>query len=246
MGSLKDTLLGTKPKTEYMKPQIMDQTADSKALQNQLMQWNYDSGGDINAIRDHARSSLDRVPQFDFGKMWDNNMGEQKGITHGFADLARGKLLDGYEDRTTGQISKGLSDALGSRFAQLASRGVANSSTANSQYGQIQTQAADAFDRNYQSHLSTSAQMLGEQEKSLWNSYDKAQEGQKIGLAVPASYYEMMSGLMQPSLNMWNSMENNRYAMSTPGTYVQHAGTQGILGPLIGAGINYLAAGKKP
>lgn len=245
MSSVKDTLFGSKSKLSYQAPQVMQQSDNEKALENQLMQWNSDTAGDINNLRGYAQNSLANVPQFNFGQMWNDNMGQQNQITNNFAGLAAGQLPEGYEDRTKGYIASGLSDALGSRFSELAGRGIANSSTANSQYGQLQGQAASAFDQNYLNHINSSGNMLNQQQNSLWNGYNQAIDGQTAALQVPTTYYGLMSELMQPTYNMWDTMGNQRYSVSTPGQYVQSGGSQGIFGSLLGAGLSYLGSRKK-
>ena len=221
----------------------------NKLLQNQ-MDWFSNLSPSINQLTNFGSSSLSKVPQYDYGQMYSNNMPQQNQIQAGFNGLTQGKLPDGFADQQGSYITGKMGDAMGSTMAKWADKGLVNSSLAQRAFGDVQGWASEQLQKNHLNNMSAAGTALGNSQQALWSPMQYASEAQDAAMKLPTQAFRLAGQLNQPIADLLAQLMDQQTAMSSPAqTIVSQkespwGAIAGLAGSLGGAAIACFPAGS--
>ena len=187
----------------------------NKLLQNQ-MDWFSNLSPSINQLTNFGSSSLSKVPQYDYGQMYSNNMPQQNQIQAGFNGLTQGKLPDGFADQQGSYITGKMGDAMGSTMAKWADKGLVNSSLAQRAFGDVQGWASEQLQKNHLNNMSAAGTALGNSQQALWSPMQYASEAQDAAMKLPTQAFGLAGQLNQPIADLLAQLIGQQTAMSSP------------------------------
>lgn len=220
--------------------QIDAQYAKATPEQNQLMQnqmdWFANLAPSINSLANIGNNSLSNIAQFDYGKMFNDNMGQQQNIQAGYNGLAQGKLPDGWANEQATAIERSMGNALGSTMAKWADKGLVNSSLSQKAFGDVSGWAANELQKNYLNNLSAAGSALGNSMNALWTPMAQAQQAEQASWQTPSNAFGLAGQLNQPISDLLSQLLQQQTDLSSPAQTMvtQKSSPWGAIGSLAG------------
>lgn len=227
---------GSKTKVKQIDAQYAPATAEQNQLMKNQMDWFANLGPSINSLANIGNSSLSNIPQFNYGQMYSDNMGQQQNIQAGFNGLAQGKLPDGWADEQAKAIERSMGNAMGSTMAKWADKGLVNSSLSQKAFGDVSGWAANELQKNYLNNLSAAGSALGNSMNSLWSPLQYAQQAEQAAWQTPGNAFGLAGQLNQPISELLQSLLNQQTSLSSPAQTIvqQKSSPWGAIGGLAG------------
>lgn len=208
----------------------------NKLLQNQ-MDWFANLGPSINQLTNLGASSLQNVPQFNYGQMYNANMPQQQNIQNNLNGLAQGKLPDGYADEQRKYIENSMNNSMGTTMAQWANKGLVNSSMAQRAFGDVSGWASNQLQQNHLQNIASAGNALNQSQQSLWSPMQYAQQAQEAAMALPTQSYTLAGQLNQQIADLLSQLMGQQTALSSPAQTIvtQKSSPWGAVGSLAGS-----------
>lgn len=223
-------------KVKQVEAQYAKATPEQNQLMGNQMDWFANLGPSINSLTNLGNSSLSNIPSFNYGQMFNDNMGQQSQIQSGFNGLAQGKLPDGWANEQAKAIERSMGNALGSTMAKWADKGLVNSSLSQKAFGDVSTQAANQLQQNYLNNLSAAGSALGNSMTALWNPMQQAQSAEQAAWQTPANAFGLAGQLNQPISDLLSQLLQQQTSLSSPAQTIvqQKSSPWGAIGGLAG------------
>ncbi len=220
---------------------VAAQTAAASPEQNKLIQnqmdWFANLSPSINQLTNFGSSSLQNVPQFNYGQMYNANMPQQQNIQTSLNGLAQGKLLDGYADEQRKYIESSMNNSMGSTMAKWANKGLVNSSMAQRAFGDVSGWASNQLQQNHLQNLSSAGNALNQSQAALWSPMQYAQQAQDAAMSLPTQAFGLAGQLNQPISDLLSQLMGQQTALSSPAQTIvtQKSSPWGAIGSLAGS-----------
>lgn len=207
---------GGKTKVKQIDAQYATATPEQKELMGNQMDWFSNLSPSINSLTNIGSSSLSNIPQFNYGQMYNDNMGQQQKIQSGFDGLAQGRLPDGWSDEQAKAIERSMGNAMGSTMAKWADKGLVNSSLSQKAFGDVSGWAASELQKNYLNNLSAAGSALGNSMQSLWSPMAQAQQAEQAAWMTPSNAFGLAGQLNQPMSDLLSQLLQQQTNLSSP------------------------------
>jgi hypothetical protein len=192
------------------------QTAEERGYQDKVGQYATGSMDTAQNLQNRGYGALGNTVNLDFNGMLGNYNNAMSGINQGYQNMANGLLPTQFSTARQNALNTDLNSTIGSAVNNLASRGVINSSVANSAFDGITRNASDTLARNYTSDLGTYGNIMNNQQSSMGNALNSNVLGQQASFYPAQQFLNMGSEAAQPLQNLFNTMYSGR--MGTAGT----------------------------
>lgn len=227
---------GSKTKVKQIDAQYAKATPEQNQLMQNQMDWFNNLSPTINSLTNLGTNSLSQVPQFDYGQMYNDNMGKHQSFQSGYDGLAQGKLPDGWADEQAKSIERSMGNALGSTMAKWADKGLVNSSLSQKAFGDVSGWAANELQKNYLNNLSAAGAALNNSQQSLWSPMQYAQQAQEAAWVNPTNSLGLAGQMNQPISNLLQALLGQQTSLSSPAQTMvtQKPGVLGAIGGIAG------------
>lgn len=227
---------GSKTKVKQIDAQYAKATPEQNQLMQNQMDWFSNLSPSINSLANIGNSSLANIPQFNYGQMYNNNMGQQQNIQAGFDGLAQGRLPDGWSDEQAKAIERSMGNAMGSTMAKWADKGLVNSSLSQKAFGDVSGWAASELQKNYLNNLSAAGSALGNSMNALWSPMQYAQQAEQAAWATPNNAFGLAGQLNQPMSDLLSMLLQQQTSLSSPAQTMvtQKSSPWGAIGGIAG------------
>lgn len=225
---------------------IPGQTTQEAALQNSL--YDYSNTGINNAYnyQNKANSLLGSTVNPNWSGLTNNYNNTMANVSSGYNNLANGELPTSYTDNIQTQLNNMTTASVGNALSNLASRGVINSSQADTGFANIADSVSNAAASKYLDAINSYSNTLSSQANNAAGILSNNASAQQNSYYSPSQYFNYANNSTTPASNLFNTMYSGRMGTGSTTTSSNDggSGTWQAVGT-IGSALICFAAGTK-
>lgn len=187
----------------------------------------------IDALVNYGTNQIGKVVTPDWQKLYDDQTAEIQQIRNEFTPISQGILPDVFANAKQNYFNRMYENTMGKNLANLAQRGVVDSSRFNTTTNDLQKNFAAQMSQDYDNNLKTSADLMNQRMKYASTPIEYAQTAHQASFAPVKNSLSLAQGQSESTdkaLETQGQLNNGRTVMT-------QSSSGGFLGGLLsGAG----------
>ena len=171
----------------------------------------------IDALVNYGTNQIDKVVTPDWQKLYDDQTAEIQQIRNEFTPISQGILPDAFVNAQQNYYNRMYENTMGKNLADLAQRGVVDSSRFNTTTNDVQKNFAAQMSQDYYKSLQTSAGLMNQRMQYASTPIEYAQKAHQASFAPVQNSLSLAQGQSQSTnqaLQTQGELNNGRTTMT--------------------------------